>query len=1493
MGGRCHDERPPNLFFLLVMLLHLLQLVTMVNVKQSSTCKMLEKGKQAELRLVLVLTIMFALVSTSFLIIPTIVNTTLSNISPAGNVFSPSQVSFIQSNTIHSVSILNGQARTNDSDLQENYESFINASLVQSILSFLERTQDDGSFRIKSMDEAYYRGLSLSHLVQLGVTLEKEVQETFVNAVVSFVMESRNVDGGFGNWKGAPSSMESTFQAIQILVALDKLDQLELSEINSTLNFVKSLETEDAGFYPLPNWDEPDVTSTFRATWIFRTINATHPQLSIQARVNSTKMEAFIHQLYLQASPVAGELGFSEVIGGKPDLLSTYYAMSTLQLLGLDDVAMMYANNVTTFLMQLTNPNGGITNKPYNHPTTGYTSIGIRLYLLLADLINVTDILPPNYLEQAINYLKANKKSGSGFTASDRDNTPEFSATFSALRAFAALKEKGELDQVTLDLTGVFAFINEGKIPTFGFGNYPGDATTVERTAQAILTGALLGNLSWVHPKVVDFLLESFDKTKGGFGIRPKAKALIKYTYNAIRALRALGVSLSFAPDIVNFLAASQNDDGGFGQDPRAKLSYLTHTYWAMRSLKLLENDITSVQSINVTSLVEWLRLLRYVDGTYGNYFGWERTLASTYRGVMVSLVLGTFNASENPLQQTLLLYFQDASTGGFKSRFTSTSPSMEATLYGVTLAYLLNISLNITKLRQFVLSLHNNDGGFAPRPQFSSRVSATYHAILILKLLKEMETRSPGSENQFVNGLSIDEVMTDMYGPIIEPAYIPMLDVNKSFSGTYPLIARIVDVESSLTAAWVEALWILENESRIRSFTFTGSISDQDPTLWTFILGPFSEDGYLLVRIHGLDESGNLALSEWLSFKTVSAVQNVIGKYFDIIGLIIAALIPFTFVIGISDDLFSYRRKKKMKLGDVKMEIPMGKKQTREVMASLVNNLNIFYLVLLMALVSVVARLFLGQALPILDQSTFLFRFLLGALIILTARYIMGVRTFGFFAPMVLVISWMQIGPLWAVSVFLFIFLVAHQARRLIEPLNLGYGFRIAILMVICITTLAVLEILGETFRIMALSTSILLPIIITPNMVDRYVREALETNESESFLTLMKTLFVAAAAYLVMSFDPFVKFIVLNPEIWIVIMLIMVYLGKTQKHTRVDKKRFSRLIKKKEDPLTLLIRNRDYIARYNRAALFPLINKFNMKEQFEKWRVPTAELHAIVADQQDVPLLMKRLQEEDIFRDGFVIKPAQSFGGRGIVVVEKRTSDGYFIIEGERYHPHAIELHLHRILQGEFMTSMTRSDHDIVIIEEKITVHPSLAKISLGLPDIRVIVFRGIPVMAMARLPTNESHGKANLKQGAIGAAISISQGIIFRAEKKGIPLKVHPDTKQQIVGYSFERWHEVLAIASLAQKSSGLGYVGVDIVVDEKDRILVLEVNKRPGLEIQNVNNSSLLFRLKYIEDQNLDATKLSPARAARMGIELAQNIWENDFKGILTSHGDLEW
>ena len=122
------------------------------------------------------------------------------------------------------------------------------------------------------------------------------------------------------------------------------------------------------------------------------------------------------------------------------------------------------------------------------------------------------------------------------------------------------------------------------------------------------------------------------------------------------------------------------------------------------------------------------------------------------------------------------------------------------------------------------------------------------------------------------------------------------------------------------------------------------------------------------------------------------------------------------------------------------------------------------------------------------------------------------------------------------------------------------------------------------------------------------------------------------------------------------------------------------------------------------------------------------------------------------------------------------------------------------------------------------------------------------------MLRLPTKRSGGKANLHQGAVGLAIDLETGKITHASQKGESIEKHPDTDVQLVGFKIPKWRQIMDISKRASKAIPLGYIGVDICVDQNRGPLILEVNGRPGIEIQNVQQKGLVEGLTKKELAN---------------------------------------
>ncbi len=273
---------------------------------------------------------------------------------------------------------------------------------------------------------------------------------------------------------------------------------------------------------------------------------------------------------------------------------------------------------------------------------------------------------------------------------------------------------------------------------------------------------------------------------------------------------------------------------------------------------------------------------------------------------------------------------------------------------------------------------------------------------------------------------------------------------------------------------------------------------------------------------------------------------------------------------------------------------------------------------------------------------------------------------------------------------------------------------------------------------------------------------------------------------------------------------------------------------------------RNRRYIQRWNPRRLYPLVDdKLKTKALCIEHGLATPRLLGSIRNQGE----MSNLEVVRDF-DSFVLKPAGGAMGNGILVVRGREGDDFLRPDGSRVKYSDLRFHALNILAGLYALG---GKEDQVVIEECLRVHPDLARVSAGgVPDLRVIVYRGVPVMAMLRLPTQKSRGRANLHQGAIGAGVSIADGRTISAVIANRMISKHPDTGEKVVGLQVPGFPLAAQLAVRAADLTGLGYLGVDIVVDRDRGPLVLELNARPGLAIQIANRAGLKTRLERIDE-----------------------------------------
>lgn len=574
------------------------------------------------------------------------------------------------------------------------------------------------------------------------------------------------------------------------------------------------------------------------------------------------------------------------------------------------------------------------------------------------------------------------------------------------------------------------------------------------------------------------------------------------------------------------------------------------------------------------------------------------------------------------------------------------------------------------------------------------------------------------------------------------------------------------------------------------------------------------------------------------------------------------------------------------------------------------------------------------------MDPYTYFFQLILAAAVLSLLRNEFGVKTFGLFAPAVIAFILFSVGPFWGTVLFLNIFIITLATYFALAPLQLGSAPRIAALLsVAALGTLAMLlladiDLLPHVFS----ASAVFFPTLITAGYADQFAHEIEERGWTAPAIQFLWTLVAVFAAYLVISNQAIMTWFMSTPEAWVGLIAGIILLGSHPTLRLNEYLRFSNHLG--ENPLdaaitTLRVKLYNIQARLlgpptegpNKIQAADILPKKLRKRYIEKYNpahlrpgadekaITNKRLNGIGIGAPETYMVADGLDDLDDAaefirtHDDFVIKPSNGYGGEGIVVVSDRADDGstdsentdeentdeiipYDTSKGELTHT-GLTNHVRQIVQGHYSGL---DPEGTAVLEERLVPAEFLMDLcGQGIPDIRVIVFQGYPVMTMIRLPTAESEGAANLHQGGIGVGLRVADGTPIQAYQQSRDrwLESHPDTGADLTDFTIPNWESVLDTATRAAAASGLGYTGVDIVLDEGETPRVLEVNVRPGLGIQNSTEAGILKRIEQIEALPREYEFKSSAEKVRLAMEWDAHEWDAAHSELPSSQDDFEW
>ena len=272
---------------------------------------------------------------------------------------------------------------------------------------------------------------------------------------------------------------------------------------------------------------------------------------------------------------------------------------------------------------------------------------------------------------------------------------------------------------------------------------------------------------------------------------------------------------------------------------------------------------------------------------------------------------------------------------------------------------------------------------------------------------------------------------------------------------------------------------------------------------------------------------------------------------------------------------------------------------------------------------------------------------------------------------------------------------------------------------------------------------------------------------------------------------------------------------------------------------------RNINFVSAHNKRSSYPNADsKIKAKEIAIAAGIPVPELYNVVSSVAQFRHTVGSLDE----LDDFVIKPEHGSGGEGVMVLSRDEEGTLVDSTAEPVGREQLRQHIANIVYGLYSLG---GQMDQALIEYRVVFDPVFEAVSYrGVPDVRVIVFQGVPALAMMRLPTKTSEGRANLHQGAVGVGIDLKAGTTRGGVQGSSTISVHPDTGNPIEDIEIPYWEDMLRMSCNACDLFDLGYIGIDIVLDKHLGPLMLEVNVRPGLAVQLANRIGLRKRLDCI-------------------------------------------
>lgn len=199
-------------------------------------------------------------------------------------------------------------------------------------------------------------------------------------------------------------------------------------------------------------------------------------------------------------------------------------------------------------------------------------------------------------------------------------------------------------------------------------------------------------------------------------------------------------------------------------------------------------------------------------------------------------------------------------------------------------------------------------------------------------------------------------------------------------------------------------------------------------------------------------------------------------------------------------------------------------------------------------------------DSLPPPEQRLVEFLLLLpiAALIVCLYRNVIGIQSFGTFAPALVGLAFRELHSLPGITIFVALVLLGWGMRRLLDRYHLLQVPRTAVMLSLVVIVLIGIVVAANYRELPASRLIPLFPIVILTGMIERFWTLEVEDGTSSSFRTLLGTMLIAASIALVLSIPAVVNHMFHFPETLGIILAGQLLIGRYTGYRLMELYRF-----------------------------------------------------------------------------------------------------------------------------------------------------------------------------------------------------------------------------------------------------------------------------------------------------------------------------------------------